>query len=195
MTIIDWGNEDEDSMPPLMAKRTYINDEGDESSLESDENSVPDSRGYKNEPDEWQLEENDGPPPLIQRYEGDESSIESNESSVPDNEPDKWQLEENDGPPPLIPRFATDYDSEDDEDIALSNINKERTDKIGPNTWLANSGASCHLTNSDDGMFDVQVISSPVKIGNGKALTATKIGKMRRTIIQKNEDTVDITLT
>jgi hypothetical protein len=44
-------------------------------------------------------------------------------------------------------------------------------------------------------MFDVQVISSPVRIGNGKALTATKIGKMRRTIIQKNGDTVAITLT
>ncbi len=95
----------------------------------------------------------------------------------------------------MIQRFVTDYNSKDDEDIALSNIDKERTDKIGRNTWLADSGASCHLTNSDDGMFDVQVISSPVKIGNGKALTATKIGKMRRKIIQKNGDTVDITLT
>jgi hypothetical protein len=44
-------------------------------------------------------------------------------------------------------------------------------------------------------MFDVQVIRSPVKIGNGNALTATKIGKMKRTIIQKNGDTADITLT
>jgi hypothetical protein len=44
-------------------------------------------------------------------------------------------------------------------------------------------------------MFDVQVISSPVKIGNGKALTATKTGQMRRTIIQKNGDTADISLT
>jgi hypothetical protein len=95
----------------------------------------------------------------------------------------------------LIPRFAADYDSEDNEDIALSNIDKEHTYKIGPNTWLADSGASCHLTNSGDGMFDVQVISSSVIIGNGKALTATKIGKMRRTIIQKNGDTANITLT
>jgi hypothetical protein len=132
-------------MPPLlMAKRTYINNGGDKSSLESDKNSVPNSRGYYNSEDED---------------------------------------DDDNGPPPLIPRFAADYDSEDNEDIALSNIGKERTDKIGPNTWLANSGASCHLTNSDDGMFDVQVISAPDKIGNGKALTATKIGKMRRTII------------
>jgi hypothetical protein len=73
------------------------------------------------------------------------------------------------GPPPLIPRFATDYDSKDDEDSALSNIDKERADKIGPNTWLADSGASCHLTNSDDGIFDVQVISLPESISSASA--------------------------
>jgi hypothetical protein len=45
MTMIDWDDEDEDSMPPpMMAKRTYINDGGEESSLKSDEKSVPDSR-------------------------------------------------------------------------------------------------------------------------------------------------------
>jgi hypothetical protein len=117
MTMIDWDDEDKYSMPPpLMAKQTYINNEGDKSSLESDEKSVPDSRGYNNEPD-----------------------FDSENEYNDDN-----------GPPPLIPRFATDYDSKDDEDIALSNIDKERTYKIGPNTCLAGSGASCHLTNSDD---------------------------------------------
>jgi hypothetical protein len=46
MTMIDWDDEDEDSMPPpLITKQTYINDGGHESSLKSDENSVPDSRG------------------------------------------------------------------------------------------------------------------------------------------------------
>jgi hypothetical protein len=45
MTMIDWDDEDEDSMPPpLMAKQTYINDEGEESSLESNINSFLDSR-------------------------------------------------------------------------------------------------------------------------------------------------------
>jgi hypothetical protein len=87
-----------------------------------------------------------------------------------------------------------DFTIKEDRELAMSNMEK-RSDKIAPNTWLADSGASCHLTNSDEGMFDVEVISSPVKIGNGKALTATKLGKMRRTIIQKNGDTVDVTLT
>ncbi len=87
-----------------------------------------------------------------------------------------------------------DFTIEEDRELAMSNMEK-KSDKIAPNTWLADSGASCHLTNSDEGMFDVEVISSPVKIGNGKALTATKLGKMRRTIVQKNGDTVDVTLT
>jgi hypothetical protein len=42
MTMIDWDDEDEESMPPpLMAKETYINEERNESSLESNENSLP----------------------------------------------------------------------------------------------------------------------------------------------------------
>jgi hypothetical protein len=72
MTMIDWVDEDEDSMPPpLMAKRTYINDEGEESSLESDENSVLNSRGYDNEPNfDNEDEDNDdnGRAPLIPRF-------------------------------------------------------------------------------------------------------------------------------
>jgi hypothetical protein len=61
--------------------------------------------------------------------------------------------------------------------IALSNVDKECTNKIGPNTLLADSGASYCLTNSNEGLIPVEIISSPVKIGNGKALTANKIGK------------------
>jgi hypothetical protein len=49
--------------------------------------------------------------------------------------------------------------------------------------------------NSHEGMFDIQVIGSPVKIGNEKALTATNIGKRRWTVVQKNGDTVHVTLT
>ena len=60
-----------------MAKQTYINDEGDKSSLESDKKSVPDSRGYNNEPDfDSENEDNDdnGPPPLIPRFATDYDS-------------------------------------------------------------------------------------------------------------------------
>jgi hypothetical protein len=45
--------------------------------------------------------------------------------------------------------------------------------KITATTWLGDTGASCHLTNSNDRMFDVQIIKSPVKIGSSKSMTAT----------------------
>jgi Reverse transcriptase (RNA-dependent DNA polymerase)/gag-polypeptide of LTR copia-type len=61
-------------------------------------------------------------------------------------------------------------------------------------TWLADSGASCHMGNSDEGMFDVTPIDEPITLGNGKSLRATKVGKLRRTVKQVNGDTVDIVL-
>jgi hypothetical protein len=167
MTMIDW--DDDNSMPPLAERRTFINKEGDESSLESDEESVP-YQGHGNEPaEEWEdwmepsgtilytMNDDKGPGYEWLHEKQEESDDDSDNGSIP----------------PLITRHASqdDDDSSDDdeddkessnnkEDIALSNVDKEHTDKIGPNTWLADSGASCHLTNSDEGMFDVQVISS-----------------------------------
>jgi hypothetical protein len=73
--------------------------------------------------------------------------------------------------------------------IDVTNIAKEATTK---NTWLRDSAASCHLCDDDDGMFDWNHINVPIKIGNSKALIATKIGKLRRTIVQKDGTTVDV---
>jgi histone deacetylase 1/2 len=65
---------------------------------------------------------------------------------------------------------------------------------ITKDTWLGDSAASTHMGHCDAGMFDVEVISSPVKIGNGKLLTATKIGKKRITAIQKDGSSIDMIL-
>jgi hypothetical protein len=61
-------------------------------------------------------------------------------------------------------------------------------------TWLADSGASCHMGNSEEGMFDITLIDEPITLGNGKSLRATKVGKLRRTVHQVNGDTLDIVL-
>jgi hypothetical protein len=66
--------------------------------------------------------------------------------------------------------------------------------RFGKNTWLGDSAASTHMGNDDIGMFDVQVINSSIKIGDGKTLTATKIGKKRLTVIQEDGTTTDIIL-
>jgi hypothetical protein len=54
-----------------------------------------------------------------------------------------------------------------------------------------------HYVNNYVGMFEVCVINKPIKIGHGNSMvvTATRIGKLRRTIIQCNGTTMDIVLT
>jgi hypothetical protein len=49
-------------------------------------------------------------------------------------------------------------------------------DKLTRDTWLGDTGASCHLTNDDSDMFDVQAVRTPIKVESGKSLMAIKMG-------------------
>ena len=60
--------------------------------------------------------------------------------------------------------------------------------------WLGDSGASCHMTCNDAGMFDCKNIKSYIKVGDGKTVLASKIGKKKMTVIQQNGETMDIVL-
>ena len=55
-----------------------------------------------------------------------------------------------------------------------------------PTIWLGDSGASCHLCNSDSGLLEWRPIQTKIKIGNGKLLQAQKIGKMVLEVHQKS---------
>jgi len=68
-------------------------------------------------------------------------------------------------------------------------------EKVDADIWLGDSGASCHMTRSDEGMFDVTDINQEIKIGNGKSIRATKEGKLRVQALQKSGKTLDIVLT
>jgi hypothetical protein len=93
-------------------------------------------------------------PPLESR------SIKSDSSS--DDDDDDWYQDED--------FDSCDYDDTvGEEDIGY--LNTDNHNRPGPNTWIGDTGASCHLTNSDDGMYDVELIQSPIKIGNGKILS------------------------
>jgi hypothetical protein len=65
---------------------------------------------------------------------------------------------------------------------------------FGRNTWLGDTAASTHMGNSDEGMTDVEEISQPITIGNGKQLRATKIGTLHRTVFQEDGSSIDIKL-
>jgi hypothetical protein len=62
------------------------------------------------------------------------------------------------------------------------------------NVWLGDSGASCHMTHSDEGFINWRTISSEVQLGNGEILKATKIGDKKMTIIQKDGSKKNVTL-
>jgi hypothetical protein len=73
--------------------------------------------------------------------------------------------------------------------LGMEGSNKK--DKIGPATWLGNTGASC----DQEGRFNVKMITLLVKIGSGKSMVATKIRKMWMTVVQKDSLTQNIMLT
>ena len=47
------------------------------------------------------------------------------------------------------------------------------------NIWIGDTGATSHMTNNDFGMFDCSTSNTNVYVGNGKALKASKIGKIK----------------
>ena len=70
--------------------------------------------------------------------------------------------------------------AETETETALSTMEKqEKSGSITMNTWLADSAATSHYCCEDNGMFNVKVIGEPIKIGNGKSLTATKVGDIK----------------
>ena len=72
--------------------------------------------------------------------------------------------------------------------------NNEKVNNISPNFWLGDSGASCHMTNNDEAMFDCTPINSRVQCGNGGMLNAEKIGKIRLNVQQVDGTQKEIVL-
>jgi hypothetical protein len=60
--------------------------------------------------------------------------------------------------------------------------------------WIADSGPSCHLTNSRIGMTNLIKNDSKIKIGNGKTIQSSFIGQKRLIVIQADGTTSNIIL-
>jgi hypothetical protein len=48
--------------------------------------------------------------------------------------------------------------------------------------FLCDSGATSHMTNNIDGMFDLKEINKTVQVGNGNIVKATMVGKIKTTV-------------
>jgi hypothetical protein len=55
-------------------------------------------------------------------------------------------------------------------------VSQEAYKQVGVERWLADSGATCHITNSDRYMSNVETVSVNVMVGNGKQVNCTKRG-------------------
>jgi hypothetical protein len=58
--------------------------------------------------------------------------------------------------------------------------------------WICDSGASGHYSMSMEGMFNIRDIDEKVTVGNGNIMVATKVGSLRRQVIQLDGSKLDI---
>ena len=67
--------------------------------------------------------------------------------------------------------------------------------KLSDDIWICDSGACGHWDcKSIEGMFDVKDIEEKITVGNGDSMMATKVGSLKRCVIQLNGSTLDITI-
>jgi hypothetical protein len=45
------------------------------------------------------------------------------------------------------------------------------------NLWIADTGASCHMTCSEEGLYNCVEIKEEIKVGDGNYIKATKMGE------------------
>ena len=81
-------------------------------------------------------------------------------------------------------RFENDMNDEDNndvrsDDIALPTSDFKREKVLKKHLFIADSGASCHMVHSIEGMFDVEDIAEEITVGNGNTIYAMKKGKWK----------------
>ena len=72
-----------------------------------------------------------------------------------------------------------------DCELRMKNVQEEgvlmasnQSNKFTKDTWVGDTGATSHMTNSDKGLIDVQMINEQIRVGNGKFMIATKKGRL-----------------
>ncbi len=67
--------------------------------------------------------------------------------------------------------------------------------KFEKHTWVVDSGASTHMCNSLDGMFDLEDANFSISVGDGRNMSTLKVGKFKGDIIDLEGKTMTVTLT
>ena len=81
----------------------------------------------------------------------------------------------------------------DNELVLMANVDTNHT--LHDNIWIADTGASNHMTNSLKGMYDLKPNTKYITVGNGSRMQVTKTEKWRGTAIDNQGNKTKLTLT
>jgi len=83
---------------------------------------------------------------------------------------------------------------EDEEETDVANLTLDGrgvvlmtvspTVKLPSKTWIADSGASTHITNEERGLYEKRCVNEPISLGNSEVVHATIVGKLDVTVAQ-----------
>jgi len=93
----------------------------------------------------------------------------------------------------FFPELAAPAITSSEGEVATPLVGQDNY-KLNPQTFLADSACSSRMGSCDSGMFDTKEEKFSVRIGDGKMLTSTKVGKKRVTVVQKDGTMTDIVL-
>ena len=71
-------------------------------------------------------------------------------------------------------------------EMELALGNPKEIENMDTSLWLGDTGASCHMTNNLEGMFNRTKVDSGIVFGNGQRLKAEYIGDKRGLVVQKD---------
>ena len=88
---------------------------------------------------------------------------------------------------------ASEKDKNKESEFEASFMAIEKSTK-NSNLWIGDTGASTHMKNTIEGLYDIREQETTVQIGNGKSLKSTMIGTLKATVQQLDGTTVDVKL-
>ncbi|CAJ1928883.1 unnamed protein product, partial [Cylindrotheca closterium] len=192
----DSDDSEDDDIPPFLVNRHGVVHGHDE---------VPLIDGHDNISDDDSIY--DKIPNLIARQQHDSDDDDSDDDDSDDNDSDDDVSDDDDDDLIHTDDEPYYYDGDGDDEstvqtetsiqdeinstlngIAMANMDKWKSEemKLTPQTWFGDSAASTHMCNDDTNLYDYDVIREEIKVGSGKTIVATKIGKLKLRVKQTN---------
>ena len=88
----------------------------------------------------------------------------------------------------------SDESSDDGYEFVLVTQDGKASNENEKDIWLADSGASCHMSNCLEGFVELRKVSDAIVIGDGKHLDSKGIGTWKGTAVHKDGSKLRITL-